>query len=421
MPESRQILVIDCQTAGISGDMMLGALIDIGIDENRFIEAMNSVKKYIQGYKNLEVIVTDVQRKGFRAKKVEVRSQEERIQRTVSQLKTAVANAAEELHLSERAKTFAQRTLDTLIEAEAKIHGESAGQVHLHETASADTVVDIVGAAFGLDELGLFSHTKIYSTPVAVGGGLFKFSHGTVSSPAPATIEILRSKTFPMIGGPAEFELTTPTGAAILTNLADATVRFYPPIKPKSVGYGAGAKDLEEIPNILRVLVGQPLSYNLLKDEVFVLETNLDDVTGEVIGYVVDKLFQEGARDVTVISMSTKNNRPGHIIKVITGRDDVEKLSLTMMRETGTLGVRIYPCERLILNRTITPLEVEVDGAKETINVKVSTDSAGEVIQVKPEFQDVKRLAERTNKPLRTVWEIVMDRAHTHLKVRKND
>ncbi|MFB0550949.1 MAG: nickel insertion protein, partial [Nitrososphaeria archaeon] len=111
----------------------------------------------------------------------------------------------------------------------------------------------------------------------------------------------------------------------------------------------------------------------------------------------------------------------GHIIKVITERDNIEKLSLTMMRETGTLGVRIHPCERLILNRTITPLEVEVDGAKETINVKVSTDSAGEVIQVKPEFQDVKRLAERTNRPLRTIWQIVMDKTHTHLKTKKND
>ena len=421
MPESRQILVIDCQTAGISGDMMLGALVDMGINEDRFIEAMNSVKKYIQGYKNLEVIVKDVQRKGFRAKKVEVRSREERSQMTVAELKTAVANAADELHLSERAKAFAQKTLDTLIQAEAKIHGETVDQVHLHETASADTIVDIVGAAFSLDELGLFSHTKIYSTPVAVGGGLFKFSHGTVSSPAPATIEILRSKTFPMIGGPVGFELTTTTGAAILTNTADAPVHFYPPIKPESVGYGAGTKDLKEMPNVLRLIVGQPLTYNLLRDEAFVLETNLDDVTGEVIGYVVDKLFQEGARDVSVVPMSTKNNRPGHIIRVITERDNVEKLSLTMMRETGTLGVRIHPCERLILNRTITPLEVEVDGVKETINVKVSTDSAGEVIQVKPEFQDVKRLAERTNRPFRTIWQIVMDKTHTHLKTKKND
>mgnify|MGYP001084239057 CR=1 FL=1 len=419
MATAEQILVIDCQTAGISGDMMLGALVDLGIDEQRFVNAMGSVRKYIEGCKNLEVTVTDVQRKGFRAKRVEVRSQDEGSQKTVSDLKEALTRAADELHLSGRAETFARRTLDTLVEAEAKIHGESADQVHLHETASADTIIDILGTAFGLDVLGLFSGTRIYSTPVAVGGGLFKFSHGTVSSPAPATIEILRSNAFPTIGGPVGVELTTPTGAAILTNLAETTTRFYPPFKPGSVGYGAGSKDLDEVPNILRLVLGQPLSYTLLKDEVFVLEANLDDVTGEVMGYVLEKLLQEGARDVSLIPMSTKKNRPGHIIKVIADREHVEKLSLIIIMETGTLGVRIYPCERRILNRTTTPIEVNVNGTKEAINIKVSTDSAGEVIRFKPEFQDLKRLAEKTNKPLRTVREIVIDSMRKRLGAEK--
>jgi len=138
-----------------------------------------------------------------------------------------------------------------------------------------------------------------------------------------------------------------------------------------------------------------------------------------VMGYVLEKLLQEGARDVSLIPMSTKKNRPGHIIKVIADREHVEKLSLIIIMETGTLGVRIYPCERRILNRTTTPIEVNVNGTKEAINIKVSTDSAGEVIRFKPEFQDLKRLAEKTNKPLRTVREIVIDSMRKRLGAEK--
>jgi uncharacterized protein (TIGR00299 family) protein len=265
-----------------------------------------------------------------------------------------------------------------------------------------------------MEDLGLFD-SKIYATPVSVGGGLFKFSHGTVSSPAPATLAILASKNFPLKGGPVESELATPTGASILVNLADEVSRFYPEMTPLKVGYGAGTKDFEEMPNVLRITVGKPLESWLLKDEIAILETNLDDVTGEIVGNSVDKLLREGAKDVSIIPMFTKKNRPGQILKIVADRKDVAHLSRIVMEETGTLGVRVYPCERHIITRDLYSVEVLVDDAKELVKVKVAKDRKGKIIRIKPEYEDVKKIADKTGKPLREIVELVTMRAREAL------
>lgn len=410
MSFAKRVLVIDCQLAGISGDMIVGALLDLGVDAAKFIETMESACDYLEGCKSLEIMVNEVERRGFRAKKLHVKAEEHATHRTGAELRDAVVNCTEGISLSKEAKELALNSIDTLINAEAKIHGQSLDEVHLHEAGSVDTVVDIVGTAIALEDLDLLKNTKIYSMPVAVGGGLFKFSHGTVPSPAPATIEILKARGFPMVGGPIDFELATPTGVSILVNLADQAAKYYPPLEPRAIGYGAGTKDFKEIPNVLRVALGEPLSYGLLSDEIYVLETNLDDATGEVIGYVMEKLLQEGARDVSVIPMSTKKNRPGQILKIIADKEDVERLSLTLMEETGTLGVRVYPCMRHILARKTVSIEVEIGGVKEPINVKVSMNSEGKVIQIKPEYEDVKRLADKTHESLRRIMDRVAEK-----------
>jgi hypothetical protein len=328
---------------------------------------------------------------------------------TSDELSEAIENCVKGLGLSKEAKRFASNTADTFLNAEAKVHGKSMKEVDLHEVGSVDTLAEIIGSAVALDDLELFK-TKIYSTPVAVGGGLFKFSHGIVSSPAPATIEILSSKSFPMIGGPIESELATPTGVSILVNLTHEVVRFYPPIKPTILGYGAGTKDFE-VPNLLRIILGEPLDYNLSRDEVSVLETNLDDVAGEVIGHTIDRLLREGAKDVSVIPTFTKKNRPGHILKIISDRTDVEHLSRILMEETGTLGVRIYTCERRTLNRESFPMDIEIEEVKELINVKIAKDSSGKIISIKPEFNDVKRIADKTERPVREIMGLVQAKA----------
>lgn len=409
-------LVIDCQLAGVAGDMMVAALLDLGVGIGGFIDAMEEAGQYLGGYTGLEIGVEEVYRGGFKAKKLYVTSQERGQHVQGSELRDAVENFSQSIGLSQDACAFASRSIDTLIDAEVEIHGETPGEVHLHEAGTIDTVIDVVGTAYALEELGFFKETEKYSTPVAVGGGLFKFSHGTVQSPAPATLEILRSKSFPMVGGPISFELSTPTGVALLVNMVDKTSNLYPAVRPEAVGYGAGSKDFKEIPNVLRITVGKPLDHGLLSDEIYVLETNLDDATGETIGYTIDRIMREGARDISVIPISTKKNRPGQILKIIADKENVERLSLVLMEETGTLGVRIYPCKRHILAREKTQTEIEVGGAKERVGVKVSTSRNGRVIQVKPEHDDVRRIAEKTGKPLRTIREKALEKAKRELE-----
>jgi uncharacterized protein (TIGR00299 family) protein len=399
--------------AGVSGDMIVGGLLDLGADVTRVLKAMKSVKDYMKGCEDLEVIVRDVTRRGFRAKKVDVKAEGAPVI-SGAELIEATVNCVENLKLSEEAKRFTSNTIHTLVNAEAKVHGKNVKEVHLHEAGFADASAEIVGAAVALEDLNLLN-AKVYSTPVAVGGGLFKFSHGTVSSPAPAAIEILRSKGFLIIGGPIESELATPTGVSLLVNLAHKVTRFYPLMKPTAIGYGAGTKDFTEMPNILQITLGESPDYQLLRDEIWVLETNLDDVTGEIIGHTMDRLFQEGARDVNVIPMFTKKNRPGQILKIIADRTDVERLSRILIGETGTLGVRVYPCERHILNRESIMIDILIDDMKERVNVKVAKDSEGEVIQVKPEYNDVKRVADKTNKPLREIMDLVEMKAKEFL------
>lgn len=410
----KQVAVIDCQVAGVSGDMILGALLDLGADSTRVVEAMKSVGDYLKECRDVEVTVRDVIRRGFRAKKVDVRA-DEAGEMMGMDLIEATLKCIDSLGLSVEAKRFASNVINTLVSVEAKIHGRSVGEVHLHEAGSIDTPAEIVGAAVALDDLNLFRETKIYSTPVAVGGGTFRFSHGTVSSPAPATLEILRSKGFPMIGGVIESELATPTGASLLVNLVHEATRFYPPLRPKAVGYGAGAKDFAEFPNVLRILVGEPLEYGLLMDRIYVLETNLDDVSGELVGYAINRLLDEGARDVSVIPIFTKKNRPGQIIKVITDEARVERLSRVLIEETGTLGVRMYPCERRILHRESIPIKISIGGVEESVKVKVAEDSKGEIVQIKPEYDDAERVAAKTGKPLRKIMDLVKSEAEKKL------
>ena len=405
MSSCSRVTVIDCQMAGISGDMVVGALIDLGADVANVVEAMESVKSYLKECKNLKVIVKDVTRNGFHAKKVDIKTNGEYLM-TGAELIDATMNCINNLQISSEAKRFASESIYTLANAEATVHCKNIEEVHLHEAGTPDTPAEIVGVAVALDELNLFN-TTIYSTPVAVGGGMLDFSHGKVSIPAPASLEILRSKFFPMMGGYIESELATPTGISMLVNLAHDVIRFYPSMKPTAIGYGAGTKDFIETPNVLRITIGYPIGSQLLRDEIFVLETNLDDVTGEVVGHAMNTLLQEGAKDVISIPMFTKKNRPGQMLKIVADKTDIEHLSRILIEETGTLGVRVDPCERRKLGRESILMDLLINGMKERVNVKIAKDSEGKVVRIKPEYADLKRVAAKTNKPLREIMSLV--------------
>ena len=406
MLKTEKILIIDCQSSGIAGDMILGALLDLGANVDKVSSAIRSLEKPEYGYQKIKIDIREVMRGEFRAKQIDVTAQSTQ-KRKGSELIDIVEKAAKNLELSLKAREFASKVIRTLVSTEAELHKTSFDEAHLHEVALVDTGAEIIGSAVALDDLNLFE-SKIYSTPLAVGGGTFRFSHGITSSPAPATLAILQSKNFPFHGGPIEVELATPTGASILVNLADEVTRFYPSIVPLKVGYGAGTKEFSEMPAVLRLTLGNSMDSGLVRDEIAVLETNIDDATGEIIGYAIDKLLSEGAKDVSITPMFTKKNRPGQIIKVIADQKDAQRLSKVLIDETGTLGVRVYYCERHIINREIYTVDLQVMGNKETVRLKVAKDAKGEIIRIKPEFEDLKRLAEKTKKPMRELSELAV-------------
>jgi uncharacterized protein (TIGR00299 family) protein len=401
-----KILVIDCQVSGVAGDMILGALVDLGANVDKITSAIKSLEKPEYGYQKIKIDIKEVMRGEFKATQIDVTSESAQ-RRHGNELISIVEKAAANIDLSAKAKEFASKVIHTLVSVEADLHKTTFDDAHLHEVALVDTVAEILGVAVALDDLGLFE-SKIYSMPLAVGGGTFSFSHGITSSPAPATLAILQSRNFPFHGGPIEVELATPTGASILVNLVDEVTRFYPSMVPLKVGYGAGTKEFTEMPAVLRFTLGNPLDGGLVRDEIAVLETNIDDATGEILGYAIDKLLSEGAKDVSIIPMFTKKNRPGQIIKVIADQKDAQRLSKVLIDETGTLGVRVYYCERHIINREIYTVDLQVMGNKETVRLKVAKDAKGEIIRIKPEYEDLKRLAEKTKKPLRELSEIAV-------------
>jgi len=408
MTEHKKILLIDCQASGVAGDMILAALIDLGANVDKVVNAIKSLETPEYGYGKINIMINQVMRGEFKASQIDVTS-ESASKKHGNEIIDIVEKAADNLALSAKAKQFVSNVIHAIVGVEADLHKTSFDDAHLHEVALVDTAAEILGVAVALEDLNLFE-AKIFSTPVAVGGGTFKFSHGIVSAPAPATLAILQSKNFPFQGGPIEAELATPTGVSILVNLVDEVTPFYPAMAPLKVGYGAGTKEFVQMPAVLRFTLGDSLDNGLVKDEIAVLETNVDDASGEVLGYTLDKLLQEGAKDVSIIPMFTKKNRPGQIVKVIADQKDVAHLSRVLMDETGSLGVRVYYCQRHIIVRELYSVDLPIGGVKETIRVKVSKNSKGEIIRVKPEFEDLKRLAEKTKKPLREISDLAVSK-----------
>lgn len=406
---TKRVLVIDPNASGIAGDMLLGALLDLGVNVERVISAIKFLEDPEFGYQHIDIAIDEVQRGMFRATNIDVTSTVHE-RRHGSDLIEIVEKAAAGIYMSDAARAYASKVIRTIIEVEANLHKTNAEDAHLHEVALVDTAAEIIGCAVALDDLHMFEDgAKVYSTPLAVGGGVFQFSHGIVSAPAPATLAILQSKNFPFHGGPIEKELATPTGTSLLVNLAEP-ISFYPAVVPRKVGYGTGTKEYPELPAVLRLTLGEASEAGLVRDEIAVLETNLDDISGEILGYTMDRLLAEGAKDVSIIPTVTKKNRPAQIIKVIADQNDVAHLSEVLIAETGTLGVRVYYCERHIINRELLMVDLLVLGSKETVRVKVSKNPEGKILRIKPEFDDLKKLAEKTGKPLRELMDLAVSR-----------
>lgn len=386
-------LVIDAQVAGISGDMLLCSLVHMGADASRIESGVVRAASGLGGEELRGVSFERVRRCGLEATALRVDSSGAPHSRSASELEARIVSSAAECSLSAPAAKFAASSARTLIAAESAVHGVEASSVHLHEAAGVDTLVDILGTAIALDDLGVLPG-RVVCTPVAVGGGLLEFSHGIASNPAGAILEIFRGRGIEMRGGPTDSELTTPTGASMLVSLAGECARFYPPLRPVAVGYGAGSADHKGFPNALKAVRGEE-GAALASDTVRVLETNVDDVSGDAMAHAIGALMASGALDVTVSPGVTKKGRPCSLVSVICGAESYDAVLRTLMDETGTLGVRVRDAERVIARRDSATTRVSVGGRDFEVRHKAAQGAPPRV-----EHDDVARVASSLGIPL---------------------
>jgi len=396
------VIVIDPQIAGISGDMLLSALVNLGADKSKIIDGIKTAEKFLDGSEIKKIDFESVKKHGTEATTLVLEVEEKVHERKGTEIKKCIQDSIEKLTLSEKAKNFALSSIDILMKAESKIHGYPLVSVHFHEASSIDTVVDIIGTAIALDDLKFFDD-HIVTSPVAVGGGTVTFSHGTTSNPASGILEIFRNSNIIIYGGNVKEELTTPTGASLLVSLTNECSEFYPSLKVKSIGYGAGKKDFEGFSNVLKIVQGVEANI-LVKDSVKILETNVDDVSGEILGNLIEKIMSKGAKDVTISYAITKKGRPTNLISVICDSNSVHDIMNLLIIETGTLGVRVRTSERFTVPRSLESIPVTIDGQNFTVHYKTANKNSK---NFKLEFDDVKQISNLLNKSFRETGELI--------------
>ena len=363
--------------SGISGDMTVGALLDAGADWKRLHDALQSLNLPAQ------FRVEKAKRRGIAASKFYVDAHDEKKHRHLPHIEKIILAGA----LSEKTKSSALKIFGKLAEAESQSHDVAIEKVHFHEVGAVDSICDIVGACAGLDFLGV---EQIHCSRINVGSGTVETEHGTLPVPAPATANLLHDR--PIYSAGPEAELTTPTGAAIVSSLA-TNFGGPPAMRILAQGFGAGDKDFPGRANVLRVLIGESAAA-MEATSVQVIEANVDDSTPQVLGYAMERLLGAGALDVTLTPVSMKKNRPGMMISVIARADETEALTAILFAETSTLGVRIVDAQRRVLARQSE--EVETPHGK--VRVKFTDGGA-----FAPEYEDCRRIAIERSLPLRLV------------------
>jgi len=365
--------------------MILGALAHLGVPGD-FID--DSIGQLLPGEFRLKVGASErMNIHGFRA---EVIVKNKGKSRNYKQIRGLIG----ESKLSERVKTTSLKIFSRLAEVEAAIHGCAAEDVHFHELGGVDAIVDIVGASLGMEWLAI---EKTVASEIPVGRGFIDCAHGRLPVPAPATVALL--KGVPVYGTQVSSELVTPTGAAIVTSLAEDFGPM-PGMQISEVGYGVGAAKLKEWPNLLRVVIGECETVSE-KDQVQVVETNIDDMNPEIFGFVMERLFEDGALDVIWIPIFMKKNRPGTMIQVLCDKGRREKVIERILSETTATGVRHYSVERRKLLRRVK--EATTNFGK--VQVKEISGPMGRVVL--PEYEDCKRIALKEKIPLKRVYELI--------------
>lgn len=386
------VAYFDC-FCGISGDMTLGALVDLGTPLEWLQQELSRLP--LRGF---HLTARPVVRNGMSAKQVSVEIEDPGESRDFKKIRVLLENCP----FSSRVKSAGMDIFLKLATAEARIHGCSVEEVHFHELGAIDAIVDIVGTALGLERLGI---GKVVASQLPMGTGFVECRHGRLPVPAPATLEIL--KDVPVYGTGIAHELVTPTGAAIIASLAESFGPL-PPMRIEKTGYGAGRADLKERPNLLRVICGTPagpkkaLSDRLLEDEIIILETCIDDMNPEFFGFVMERLFAEGALDVYWIPVHMKKNRPGTMLQVLCDESCRERLIERLLAETTSLGIRYYKAGRRLLHREQYTARTSLG----EIRVKKVREPDGSVRLI-PEYEACRKIALERKLPLRVVYDTI--------------
>ena len=379
----------DC-FSGISGDMTLGALVDAGCPLERLRGDLKGLK--VPGW---QISAEKVWKNGMAATHVSVRTKDPQTHRSLNTILGIIEKSELGGDVRERASSIFRR----LGEAEAAVHDVPIEKVHFHEVGAVDAIVDIVGACIGFSVLGI---EEFACSPLNVGGGSAQTAHGVLPVPAPAAARLLLGK--PTYSNGMQKELVTPTGAAIVATLCQS-FGPQPPLRVQSIGYGAGATDLEGQPNVLRIMVGESLQHleTEFDEEIRVIEANLDDLNPQVYGYFAEKALAAGALDVFTTPVQMKKGRPGTLLTLLCKAEDARKLTDLVFAETTTFGLRSYTAGRRILPREWQSVQTRFG----EVRMKIARVN-GRVLQVSPEYEDCRKLAEEKRVALREVMDEAM-------------
>ncbi|MHA1136687.1 MAG: nickel pincer cofactor biosynthesis protein LarC [Candidatus Thorarchaeota archaeon] len=450
---AKKRVLIDVATAGASGDMFLSALTDLIGEADVLLPVAASLLIYDPSFR---LAIGTKEHSGTTGRVLKI-THNPTVRLSPSSMMEVLQTVAEEVELSSKAKTFVKDTMTVILQAESRAHNKPIDELHLHETGSIDTVLDIVGTAYLLERAGLFEETEIISTRVATGSGIISVEHGDLEVPVPAVAEILVVHDMLFHNGDAKTEVLTPTGAALLATLATKYVDSVEDFVAQNQGVGFGTRDLGKVPNMMKIIVGEVVVPEDAKpekppkeepkkkepkaepkaktkpakdtkpkteeqtsvlgewnaDEVVVIETNVDDVDGETLGTLFDTLLEEGlAYDVIIIPALGKKNRPCYVVKVISPTTGLKSIAEIMIRQLGTIGIRYTTWERLKAARETLVCSLEIDNKEYMVRVKVSRTRDGSIISIKPEADDMVRVSRETGIPIRELKPRIAMQAH---------
>lgn len=374
-------------STGLSGDMILAALLDLGVPHSVFKEKMAELNLPV------EVQIKETKRASLRALKVDVQVERKK---TSARKWTDIESIIKESPFSPGVKKNALSTFKNLFKAEARVHGRKFTGTHLHEAGADDALIDVLGCCFLAEELDI---SEIYSSPLNVGAGSVKTSHGALPVPPPAVAELL--KNIPVYSAWVEEELVTPTGAAIVSTLVKKFISF-PEITYQKIGYGAGNRDFPNIANILRIFYGDRKEFKPDK-KVYTIEANIDDSTPQVLALYLDRAMELGALDVFLTPVVMKKNRLATKLTVLAEADKIDSLINSIFKETSSIGVRFFPVERRVLERKMEKVNV----LGEEVGIKVCY-LEGREVNIQPEFSDCSKLAKKKERPAKEVTQLAL-------------